>query len=560
VYHKVGVRRSARRNALLCLPVLLLSVPAATARAQADGEKASPMASVPIHPNLYYYRRVKERPQPQNLAADACIYGGTPAGVVAAVQLRRLGRTVVLLEPGGYIGGMTSGGLSCTDFGSKAAIGGMAREFYRRCGRKYGVEEEWNFEPHVAGQVFREMLQDAGVPVYFRQFLKSVRRRGARIESLTTEGGLTVQAKVFMDATYEGDLMARAKVRYHAGREDNRVYGETLNGAQVRDLHQFERAVDPYVREGDPESGLLPGIESGEPEPPGTGDRRIQAYNFRLCLTTDPENRIPFSKPKGYDPKQYVLLTRYLATGWNEVFGKFDPIRGNKVDKNNHGAVSTDFIGMNYRFPEASYSERERIFRAHVVYQQGLMWFLANDPSVPEAIRERMSRWGLCKDEFVETGGWPPQLYIREARRMVSDYVMTERNCRGDAVAEDSVGLAAYTMDSHNCRRFVRDGRVWNEGDVQVGGMPPYPISYRAIVPRRRECGNLFVPVCLSASHIAYGSIRMEPVFMILGQSAALAADIALSRGLAVQDVPYADLRPALEKAQQALVWTPTER
>ncbi len=356
---------------------------------------------------------------------------------------------------------------------------------------------------------------------------------------------------------------------------------------------QIEHPVDPYVKKGDPSSGLLPTIDPTPLPPDGTGDRRIQAYNFRLCLTDDPANRIPFPRPRGYDRQQYVLLERYLATGWNQVFNKFDALRNHKYDVNNHGGISTDFIGMNYAFPEADYKTREKIFHAHAVYQMGLFWFLANDPAVPEPIRTRMNRYGLCKDEFTETDGWPFQLYVREARRMVSDYVMTEHNCLGKVTAEDSIGLAAYTMDSHNCRRFIETRsslqekseekseakieakkennkennkeeargeylfQVKNEGDVQVGGAPPYPISYHSIVPKEEDCDNLLVPICLSASHIAYGSIRMEPVFMILGQSAAIAADIALAQNVPVQRVPYTDLRPRLEQAGQILHWTP---
>jgi hypothetical protein len=537
--------------------MLLLGWLALAAPGAAIGEEMQP-----IPPKLHYYEPIQGRPKARTLTVDVCVYGGTSGGVVAAVQLRRLGRKVALLEGSAHLGGMTSGGLSDTDIGNKAAIGGMSREFYRRVGKKYGVEEEWRFEPHVAEQVMNEMAKEAKVPVYLRQFLQSVTKTGARLTSLTTESGLTVRAKYFIDASYEGDLMARAGVRYTVGREANSVYEETLNGVQVRNLHQFSKAVDPYIKAGDPASGLLPDINPSLTESQGSGDRRIQAYNFRLCLTTDPQNRIPFPKPEGYDPQQYVLLARYLAADWEqeslqkEIFSKFDPIRSNKVDKNNHGAISTDFIGANYAYPEGDAAARERIFQQHVIYQMGLMWFLANDPSVPEAIRTKMSAYGLCKDEFTETGGWPHQLYVREARRMISDYVMTEYHCRGEAAAEDAVGLAAYTMDSHNCQRFVHDGRVWNEGDVQVGGSPPYPISYRAIVPKKAECENLFVPVCLSASHIAYGSIRMEPVFMILGQSTALAADLALARNAAIQDLSYPELRPRLEKAEQILAWT----
>jgi hypothetical protein len=548
------VNRAQRRNIGWQCVALSMSLSGIAIAQEPPAALKEAVVAPPLHPNLHYYFP-PEKVVKRTLSADVCIYGGTSCGIIAAVQLAQLGRKVVLIEPSAHLGGMTTGGLSNTDIGNKAAIGGLSREFYHRIGQKYGEEEEWRFEPHVADEVYAAMLKEAAVPTYTKEYLHSVRKQENRITSLLTESGLTVRARCFIDATYEGDLMAQAKVRYVVGRESNTVYGETLDGAQTRDKHQFDAAVDPYVRAGDPTSGLLPGIDLTPVEPNGTGDVRIQAYNFRLCMATTAENRLPFPQPEGYDPAQYQLLARYLATGWNQVFQKFDPIRNAKTDTNNHGAISTDFIGQNYAWPEADYRTRERIFRAHVIYQQGWAWFLANDPSVPEAIRTKMNTFGLCRDEFTETGGWSPQLYVREARRMVSDYVMTEANCRGDRTVPDPVGLAAYTMDSHNCRRFVRDGRVWNEGDVQVGGMPPYPISYRAIVPKKAECANLFVPVCLAASHIAYGSIRMEPVFMILGQSAALAADIALTDNIAVQDVDYGKLRPRLEAAHQILEW-----
>ena len=544
--------RSWKRSGLwLALSTSLTGI--ATAQ-ETPGALKEAVVTTPISKNLHYYFP-PEKVVKRTLDADVCIYGGTSCGIIAAVQLSRLGRKVVLIEPSAHLGGMTTGGLSNTDIGNKAAIGGLSREFYHRVGQKYWEEEEWRFEPHIASEVYADMLKETTVTVYPKEYLHGVHKQGNRITSLSTESGLTVQAHCFIDATYEGDLMARAKVRSFVGRESNTVYGETLNGVQVRDKHQFDTAVDPYVREGDPASGLLPTINATPAAPNGTGDKRIQAYNFRLCMATAAENRLPFPKPTGYDPAQYTLLARYLATGWNQVFQKFDPIKNLKTDTNNHGGLSTDFIGQNYAWPEADYRTREKIFQAHVVYQQGWAWFLANDPAVPEAIRTKMNTFGLCRDEFPETEGWSPQLYVREARRMVSDYVMTEANCRGTRTAEDSVGLAAYTMDSHNCQRFARDGRVWNEGDVQVGGMPPYPISYRAIVPKTAECANLFVPVCLAASHIAYGSIRMEPVFMILGQSAALAADIALTDNIAVQEVDYQKLRARLEAAHQILEW-----
>lgn len=484
---------------------------------------------------------------------DVCIYGGTSGGVVAAIECSRRGHSVALLEASAHVGGLSAGGLSLTDVGNKHVIGGLSREFYQRTGAHYGVEADWRFEPHVAEQIFMAWLAEAGVRVLTGQFVSGVAKRGNRIEGLQTLSGLEVRARIFLDASYEGDLLARAGVSFSVGREGNAEFGETLNGAQIQSGHQFVAPVDPYCVAGVPASGLLPGVEPGDDYVAGRGDHRVQSYNFRMCLTRRPDIRIPFPKPEDFDPAWHILLKRHLATGWNEAFEKFDEIRGGKTDTNNHGAVSTDFIGQNHRWPRASYEERERIFQQHVAYQQGVMWTLANDPEVTAAIREPMSEWGLCADEFTDGGGWPHALYVREARRMVSAYVMTEHNCRGAVEAEDSVGMAAYCMDSHNCRRLVRDGRVWNEGDVQVGGMLPYPVAYRSIVPHEAECSNLLVPFCLSATHISFGSIRMEPVFMILSQSAAIAADLALGAGCPVQRVPYSELEPALLEAGQIL-------
>jgi hypothetical protein len=489
------------------------------------------------------------------LEVDVCVYGASPGGIMAAIQAAMLNRSVVLLEPGPRVGGMTTSGLGFTDIGNKAAVGGLAREFYRRIGRHYGEKEAWTLEPHVAERVFRDWLAEAGVPVHCRQFAAGVETAANQLRSLRTLSGLIVRAGIFIDASYEGDLLALAGCSHVIGREANSLYGETLNGAQVQETHQFEAPVDAFVHAGDAGSGLLPGIET-EPPVLGAGDRRIQAYCFRVCMTDDPANRLPFPRPPNHDPRWYVLLERYFATGWRDVFSKFDRLRARtKTDTNNHGAVSTDFIGQNHAWPGAGYVEREKIFQAHVAYQQGLHWFLANAPTVPADIREGYARWGLCRDEFTDTGGWPTQLYVREARRLVGDHVMTEHECRGARTAEDSIGLAAYTMDSHNCRRFVQDGCARNEGDVQVHGFPPYPISYRAIIPRKGECDNLLAPVCLSASHIAYGSIRMEPVFMILGQSAAIAAHLVLADRCALQALPYPDLRAALLKGGQVLTW-----
>jgi len=497
-------------------------------------------------PHLAYHAPHGRAHTCSKLSVDVCILGATSSGVAAALQAARLGRSVALVESSAHAGGISAGGLGWTDFGNQETVGGIAREFYRETGRHYGKPEAWQFEPHVAEQVFNRWLSEIGAPVHFREYIAGVRMEGRRIVSLHLESGLTIHAGMFIDASYEGDLLAAAGVSFTVGRESNARYGETVNGMQIHAKHQFDYPVDPYRQPGVPASGLLPGIDAAQDYALGAGDGRIQAYNFRMCLTDKPDNRRPFACPAGYDRDSYELLARYLQGGWDEVFAKFDRIPAGKTDTNNHGAVSTDFIGANHAWPTAGHAERERIFQAHVTYQQGLQWFLCHDPAVPASIRERYLQWGLPKDEFIDTGGWPHALYVREARRLLGDYVVTENDCRGTRACTDPVALGAYGMDSHNCRRILVDGRLLNEGDVQAAGFPPYAISYRAIIPRRGECENLLVPVCVSASHIAFGSIRMEPVFMMLGQAAATAASVALDSGSTVQDVEYAGLRKQL--------------
>ena len=470
------------------------------------------------------------------IESDICILGGTSAGIIAAVQAASMGKTVVVVEPGKHLGGLTAGGLGWTDIGNKAAIGGLSRNFYRRLGNHYGNAEAWTFEPHVAENAFAAILQEAKIPVHFQQRLAKVKKDGARILELITEDGTVFRARMFIDATYEGDLMARSGVSYFVGREANSTYGETLDGIREQTpKHQFLVSVDPYLKPGDTNSGLLPFVQATPFGLPGGGDKSVQAYNFRLCLTQNPTNRKPIEPPANYDPNRFELLGRYfdaLNTAGKKVtlenFMKVDMVTPDKTDINNNGGFSTDYIGKNYSYPDADYATREQFQKECLDYTKGLLTYLATSPHVPASIRAEMQPWGLCRDEFPDTGGWPHQLYVREARRMISDHVMTEKNCRRTEIVPDSIGLAAYNMDSHNCRRLVRNGEVENEGDVQVPPMSPYPISYRALVPKQAECENLLVPVCLAASHIAYGSIRMEPVFMILGQSAATAASLAI--------------------------------
>ena len=505
-------------------------------------------------PGLRYHYPVP--PSPGLITSDICVYGGTSAGVTAAVRAARAGRSVVLVVFGRHLGGLTASGLGATDSGRIDAIGGLSREFYRRVGAHYGRPESFGFEPHVAEGVFDSWVAEESIPVYREHRLAGVERAGTRITALRTENGKIFRAGVFVDASYEGDLMAAAGVSFAVGREPNATYGETLNGVQIRTGHQFQRTIDPYRAPGNPASGLLPGVQPGPAGTPGAGDHRIQAFNFRVCLTKAADRR-PFPRPPGYDPARYELLRRYLAAGVWDALRLNTPMPNGKTDLNNNGAVSTDNIGRNYAWPAGDHATREQIFQDHVRYQQGLLHYLANDPAVPAAVRAEVSAWGLPADEFAETGGWPHELYIREGRRMVADYVVTEHDCRWAVTAPDPVGLASYNMDSHNCARVVVGGAARNEGDVQVGPAGPYGISYRAIVPARGECANLVVPVALSASHIAFGSVRMEPVFMLLGHAAGAAADLALRDGVAVQDVGYPALRRALIADGMVLTWPP---
>ena len=513
---------------------------------------------------------------------DIVVYGGTSAGVVAAVQARRMDRSVVLLEPTQHLGGLTSGGLGQTDSGNEAAIGGMALEFYQRVHQHYEKQEAWDrqkpesyrayrpdakamwkFEPHVAEAVFDQWANETGVEVVRGARLdrdRGVRMNDGRIESVTTTDGRTFAGKVFIDTTYEGDLMAAAGVSYTVGRESNAQYQETLNGVQVQNTNKRVGdkyvPVDPYRTPGDPKSGLVWGIPEGGPGVDGEADECVQAYCFRMCLTDVPDNRIPFPKPENYDEARYELLLRWFETGQNWVPWINSPMPNRKTDTNNNGVVimSTDYIGGNYDYPEASDARRAEIVADHRSYQMGLIWTMANHPRVPESIRKQVSRWGLAQDEFADNDHWPQQLYVREARRMVGDYVMTEHDCLRKTDIDRSIGLASYSLDSHHVQRYVTSaGMARNEGNLYSRVRVPYPIDYGAIVPRKEECQNLLVPVCLSSSHIAYGSIRMEPVFMILAQSAATAAVQSLSEEVPVQDIDYPALQARLMADDQVL-------
>jgi hypothetical protein len=518
--------------------------------------------------------------------ADIIVYGGTSSAVTAAVQIARMGRSVIIVSPDKHPGGLSSSGLGFTDTGNKEVIGGLSREFYQAVYQHYQKPESWKwqrqseygnkgqgspaidgekrtmwiFEPHVAEEVFEKMIADNKIIVYRDEWLdreKGITSKNGKIISIQTLSGKDFSGKIFIDATYEGDLMASAGVSYTTGREANSLYNEVWNGIQTGVLHHghyFKMDVDPYVIPGDPSSGLLPRISAEDPGIKGEGDKRIQAYCFRTCLTKNRENRIPFFKPEGYDSTQYELLIRVFNSGWRETFNKFDAIPNAKTDVNNHGPFSFDNIGMNYDYPDASYERRKEIIKEHTTYQQGLLYFIANDSRVPVEVREEMNKWGYSKDEFADNRNWPYNIYVREARRMIGKFIMTENEVLGNKPVPESVGMGSYTLDSHNVQRYVKpDGFVQNEGDIGVSIKRPYQIGLGSILPRKEECSNLLVTVCVSCSHIAFGSIRMEPVFMILGQSAGTVASMAIDKRKNIHDLKYEEIKSKLESDGQIL-------
>ena len=516
----------------------------------------------------------------KTLSADVIIYGGTSAAITTAVQIVKMGKSVMIVTPDKHLGGLSSSGLGFTDTGNKSVIGGLSREFYHRIYQYYQNPETWKwqtkeeygnrgqgtpaidgenktmwiFEPNIAKKVFEDFVSEYKIKVHRNEWLdreNGVKKRNGKIVSIRTLSDQTYVGKVFIDVTYEGDLMASAGVSYHVGREASSIYEENWNGVQVGILHHKHHfgnmKINPYEIPGDTNSSILPRISAENPGNRGEGDKKVQAYCFRLCLTRVEENRVPFEKPEGYDSTQYELLVRIFETGWRETFHKFDPIPNLKTDVNNHGPFSFDNIGMNYDYPEASYERRNEIIREHETYQKGLLYFIANDPRVPDEIQSEMKKWGLAKDEFSDNGNWPHQIYIREARRMIGEFVMTENEIQAKKPVEKSIGMGSYTMDSHNTQRYITpDGFVQNEGDIGVHPEEPYKIALGAIIPKKEECTNLLVPVAVSSSHIAFGSIRMEPVFMILGQSAGIVAVLAIEEKIEINKLSYEKIKVKL--------------
>lgn len=513
---------------------------------------------------------------------DIIVYGGTSGGVIAAVQAARTGKSVLLISPSKHLGGMTSSGLGWVDAGNPASVGGLAHEFFHRIWLHYQKNESWIWEemtiladqhgpvppknetmwvlePHVAEKIFDEMITESKVNVVRNERLdrsNGVQLIDQNITQIKMESGNIYAAKMFIDASYEGDLMAAAGVSYFVGRESNALYQESSNGirANIR-RGDIPTKLDPYIIPGEPSSGLLPRIFKDLGGVNGEGDRGIQAYNYRMCLTSIPENRVPIEKPENYDELDYEIIFRTIGRNVSrDKFMKFDRIPNRKTDSNNRGAISTDYIGMSWNYPEADYNTREQIALSNENWQRGLLWTLQYHPRVPEKIRNFYLPWGLPKDEFVDNNHWPYQLYVREGRRMIGSVVVTEQMAMGSVAVEDSIGLGSYSMDSHAIKYFVADdGYMMTDGCLFIKLPGSFPISYRALVPKKEECTNLLVTFCLSSTHVAYGALRLEPIFMVLGQSAATAACIAIDENLAIQDVPYVKLRELLLNDLQKL-------
>lgn len=516
---------------------------------------------------------------------DVCVYGETPAGVLAAIQAAKMNKQVLLISNTAHVGGVATSGLTATDLNNFRSAGGLTRDFYKRLyayyldssawrcesrdvfferskkrtftGKNDSLQMQWVYESHIAERILKGMLQEAGVQVVYKERLQlkmGVEKKNTSILSIRMDNGHRYNAKMFIDATYEGDLMARAGISYIAGRESNSTYHETMNGIQLNGIIGKDGvSIDPYIKKGDPSSGMLPFLEPRIPGSNGEKDQRTQSYCYRLTLTDDPANRIDIAKPAGYDPLWYEFLARMIEMNPGILLKNiisFTPMPNKKTDTNH-----ADFVGANYKWPEAGYAERDKIAQMHKDYALGLLWFLGNDPRLPDSMRMEMKRWGLPKDEFTDNGNFPHQLYVREARRMISDYVMTEKNCNGEAPVPDAVAVATYPLDCHYVSRVVDEqGRVHAEGSYGKQKSTNYGISYRSLVPKSSEAVNLLVPVCLSSSHVAYSSIRMEPVFMVLGQSAGTAAALALDRNISMQELSYDVLQPVLLKDGQVLV------
>ncbi|MFO1485626.1 MAG: FAD-dependent oxidoreductase [Verrucomicrobiaceae bacterium] len=501
--------------------------------------------------------------------ADVIVYGATPGGFCAAIAAAREGASVVLLEPTAHVGGVNTGGLCFSDSNQtvRSTVMGLFDEWHARVEKDYqqrGVKlpyqvsvkdhTHWTYEPHVAAKITQEMLDEAGVKVLTKRVLKSVAKSGAHITQITTSDG-EFTAKVFIDGTYEGDLMAASGVSWAIGREGRKAFGEPLAGKQYP---KAKMAISGLDAAGKP----LPLITTMDAGPEAEGDKNVMVYSFRLCVTKDAANRVPFPKPANYDPERFEAVRRYFAQEKRPILPwDLYPLPGNKFDANNGigKQFSMGLVGACNGWSEADEAGRAKIWEAHKQYTLEFYHFLTTDAAVPEHIREEMSELGLCHDEFADYDHWSPQLYVREGRRMIGEYIISQKDIMDEPKKDDPIVVSSFPIDSHDCQRVGTGEFVVDEGTIMPQRMAgrkhgyPYHIPYRAITPKASECTNLLVPVALSCTHVGISSIRVEPTWMILGQSAGIAAALSAKQNLAVQKLPYPALRERLLAQKQVL-------
>ena len=500
--------------------------------------------------------------------ADVIVYGSTPSGFCAAIAAAREGASVILLEPTYHVGSVNTGGLSHSDSNQtvRSTVMGLFDEWHTRIEKDYtsrGVklpykvsvknQAVWTYEPHVAARVTRQMLDEAKVEVLTKRFLQSATKVGTRITSLITSNG-KFTAKVFIDATYEGDLMAAADVNWTIGREDRAEYGESLAGKRYP---KPRMKIDGFDADGK----ILSLITATDAGPEEEGDSNVMVYSFRLCLTEDPKNRAPFPKPSNYDPARFEIMRRFAKSGGRLGWDLY-PLPGGKFDGNNSigGQFSLGLVGACNGWSESDEAGRAAIWETHKQYTLEFYHFLTTDPAVPQGTRRKYAKLGLCKDEFPDYGHFSPALYVREGRRMRGMYVVSQKDILEEPEKEDPIVISSFPIDSHDCQRVaLKDGGVINEGTIFPVRMQgkghgyPYQIPYRAILPKPDECTNLLVPVALSCTHVGISSIRVEPTWMILGQSAGIAAALSADKDTSVQDLPYPQLRDRLLAQGQVL-------
>ncbi|QIU92675.1 FAD-dependent oxidoreductase [Bacteroides faecium] len=498
---------------------------------------------------------------PKEEKYDLIVYGGTSSGIIAAYAASKGGLKVAILEPGKHIGGLTTSGLGHVDIGNPETVGGYAREFLKRVGSHYGKTKiQVDMESSVAENVFQQMLKETGVDVYYHSRLLSRRgvvRQGNKIQNLILEDGREFSARIYIDATYEGDLMAQSGVSYTVGREAIKKYNESSAGIQPYKL--VRKYNDTQLKEVKQLSDAFPlDYVFSDREQVGDADHRVQAYVYRLCITTNKENQVPFTKPGGYDPQRYAnVLTRINRL---KLLTLDKALTLYKLPNQKFDVNHMDLVNASWKYAEASYEDRNYIESYHKHYQQGLLYFLSNDEKVPEQLRNDTKRYGYAADEFADNDNWPYMLYVREGRRMIGKYVMRQQDAWDNPHKEDAIAIGSYFMDCHTVQRFITPaGEMLEEGEMKHAPFRPYEISYGAIIPKQKECENLFVSVCMSATHTIYGSLRMEPVFMMTGHAAGAASVLAIRDNLAIQQVDIQQLQKELISQGQILHYTPED-